>query len=238
MTDVINIDGITFSYRRPKKLIFRDFTTTFTSGQITCILGYNGAGKTTLLKLIYGILRPKEGLIAINNELVSNYADIFILSDRFGICPELSLRQNLVFRCRLHSLDTSPILAHPLIYDFGMARFIDTPANKLSAGYFTRANIVTGLVFQPSLVMLDEPTSSIDPATRELLQGTLAKQRMSGTSIILVTHDLDFAYAVGDRLIVIDEGNIVVDSLSPRDIPIEAFRNEYILHTESDALQC
>ena len=232
MSDLIEVNSVTFAYRKPKTNIFRELSLSFKDGQITCILGHNGAGKTTLLKLLYGILRQQAGQIRIDRNRVPSYRHIFFLSDRFGINQELSLRQNLIFRCQLFRVDVDAVLSHSYIRDYKLLKHLDTPTGKLSAGYFTRANIVAGLVFGPSLLMLDEPTNSIDPATRELLMHTLRQQRESGVSVLLVTHDLDFAYAVGDRLLVIDEGEIVVDDSQPRTSDLEDFRQRYVHFTE------
>jgi len=231
MTSIVDLANVTFRYRRPPVTVFEGLTLGFAAGQITCVLGHNGAGKTTLLKLIYGLLRPQSGHIAITGDLVPSYTDIFFLSERFGINQELSLRQNLAFRCRLLHRDPAAVMAHPLIRQFKLTKQLDLPTGKLSSGTFTRANLVAGLILGPSLLMLDEPTSSVDPATRELLLLTLRDQRTASASVILVTHDLDFAYALGDRLLVIDQGEVVVDDPDPRRQDVDSFRRQYIQFT-------
>jgi len=232
MINIIEVEAVTFRYRRPAQSVFNGLSLAFAAQKATCILGHNGAGKTTLLKLIYGLLRPQSGRVSIDGTQIRNYRDIFLLSERFGLNQELSLRENLNFRARLLHEDITAILDNPLIHEFKLGKQLDKPTGKLSAGYFTRANIVAGLVFAPRLLLLDEPTNSIDPATRELLLSTLANQRDLGATVLLVTHDLDFAYALGDRLLVLDEGELVIDDADPHRSTVEEFRRDYIDFTE------
>ena len=232
MKNIIELEAVTFGYRRPAQSIFHDLNLGFASGKATCILGHNGAGKTTLLKLIYGLLRPSSGRVSIDSTQIHNYRDIFLLSDKFGLNQELSLKENLIFRSRLLRTDAKAVLDNPLIQEFKLRKHLDTPTGKLSTGYFTRANLVAGLAFTPGLLLLDEPTNSIDPTTRELLASTLARQRDIGVTVLLVTHDLDFAYSLGDRLLILDEGELVVDDSDPHRSTLEQFRRDYIDFTE------
>ena len=232
MKDIIEVEAVTFGYRRPAQSIFHELSLTFTAGKATCVLGHNGAGKTTLLKLIYGLLRPQSGRVSIDSTQINNYRDIFLLSEKFGLNQELSVRENLIFRSRLLHEDAGSVLDDPLIQEFKLRKHLDTPTGKLSAGYFTRANIVASLVFSPRLLLLDEPTNSIDPTTRELLLSTLASKRDLGATVLLVTHDLDFAYALGDRLLILDEGEVVIDDADPHRSTVEEFRRDYIDFTE------
>ena len=232
MTTIIEMEAVSFRYRRPVQSIFTGLDLGFDAGKATCVLGHNGAGKTTLLKLIYGLLRPQNGRVTIDGTQICGYRDIFLLSEKFGLNQELSLRENLVFRCRLLHEDLGSILSDPLIHQFKLGKQLDKSVGRLSAGYLTRANIVAGLVFGPRLLLLDEPTNSIDPATRELLLSTLASRRDLGVTVLLVTHDLDFAYSLADRLLILDEGEVVIDDRDPHRSTVEEFRRDYIEFTE------
>jgi len=230
--NIVMLADVDFAYRKPRVEVFRNFNLTLAAGMVTCLLGHNGAGKTTLLKLIYGDLRRQAGRIAIDGDRVSRYSGVFLLVDRFGVSQELSMRQNVIFRCKLLGKDADSVLSHPLFEEFKLAKHMDKPVKALSAGYFMRANMAAGLAFEPALLLLDEPTNSVDPATRELLSQALRQQVEIGSSVILVTHDLGFAYSVGDRLIVLDDGVVVVDDSHPRGASLDDFTREYIRHTE------
>jgi ABC-type multidrug transport system ATPase subunit len=212
--------------------VFKGFDIEVTHGQITCLLGHNGAGKTTLLKLIYGLLVPQSGHIEIDRRFVAKYDDVYLVAEKFGINQELSLRQNLVFRSLLLNEDQTIALNNPVIGLLKMTSYLDVPTNKLSAGNFVRANLINGLVFSPSLLLLDEPTNSIDPASRELIAQELQKQRDNGVTTILVTHDLDLAYSISDRIVVIEEGEIVLDDTGFRSYPKDVILQKYLKHTE------
>jgi ABC-type multidrug transport system ATPase subunit len=232
MNTIIELENVTFRYRRPRNEIFREFNLSIFKGQITCILGHNGAGKTTLLKLIYGILKPDSGQVSLNRSLVPAHKDIFFLSGQFGINQELTLKENIVFKCMLLGEDQGAALSHSTIHEFKMADSLDMPTNRLSSGNLTRANLVAGLIFDPVLLLLDEPTNSIDPASRELLMQVLRNQQEAGATTVMVTHDLDFAYNIGDRLIVIEEGRIVLDDIDHRNVPYKIILNRYVNYTE------
>jgi ABC-type multidrug transport system ATPase subunit len=231
--DLIQLRNIHCRYPSPKTEVFQDLDLVLKAREFVSLLGHNGAGKTTLLKLIYGILKPQSGDVRINRDVVGTYKDIFLLSETFGISRELSLRENLIFRSKLFGEPVDAILSHRYIAQFNLSKHVNKPVSALSSGLAKRANLVAGLVFDPELVMLDEPTNSIDPATKELMSTTLKALKAAGKTILLVTHDLEFSYALSDRVVILNEGEIVVDE-DLGDVPTsQAFKERYLHFTET-----
>lgn len=225
---VIDIKDLSFAYRKPRVEVFSGFSLSLGAGEVTCLLGHNGAGKSTLLRLVYGLLRPTSGGITINKRVVGSHSRIFLLSGDFGFNGELTLRQNLRFR----SLLLGAPVEDGLVCRFGLEGQLGVPLKALSSGLLMRANLVSGLAFGPTLVMLDEPTNSIDPMTWELLVRELKLRREHGASAVVVTHDLSFAREVADRLVVLQGGRVVADEHDPRSLSEGDLRASYLRHTE------
>lgn len=224
----IKIKDLSFSYGKPRTEVFSGFSLSIEAGKVACLLGHNGAGKSTLLRLVYGLLRPTSGEVAINKRVVGSHSRVFLLSGSFGFNSELTLRQNLRFR----SLLLGTPVEDGFVRRFGLEDQLGVPLKTLSSGLLTRANLVSGLALDPALVMLDEPTNSIDPMTWELLAQELKLRRERGMSAVVVTHDLSFSREVADRLVVLQGGRVVADERDPRSLSEGDLRAFYLRHTE------
>jgi ABC-2 type transport system ATP-binding protein len=231
--DFVEIDGLGYTYPKPRTEVFRDLDLSLRSREFVSLLGHNGAGKTTLLKLIYGLLGPQAGCVRINRELVGTYEGIFLLSDAFGLDRELTLRENLIFRSRLFGKHPESVLSSRYIEEFNLSKHIDKPIRALSAGLSKRADFIAGLVFDPRFIMLDEPTNSIDPVTKDLMCATLTRLKQRGHTVLLVTHDLEFSYSLSDRVVILDEGEVVVDEDLAEISSYQAFKDGYRNFTET-----
>ena len=188
---------------------------TVRKGVTTALLGGNGAGKTTTLAMLLGLLLPTSGSIRIFG--CDMLADRFPLLARMNFSSpyvdlphRLTVRQNLMVYAHLYRLaDTQGRIAQ-LAKDLDLAEILDRPYGKLSAGQKTRVALAKSLLNAPELLLLDEPTASLDPDTADYVRGYLqAYQRNSGASILLASHNMLEVERLCADVIMLKRGTIV-----------------------------
>lgn len=213
----VSVRDITFGYTR-HDTVLDNVSFDVPHGQSLAILGYNGVGKTTLFRIITGLLRPRSGEAIVNADVIHGMRDVFMLSADGTLATQLSLRENIAFRAKLFAtrqiprpIDLNHLDRLPLIEAFGLTNRLDTKVGKLSSGLRRRADIAVGLLLQPHLVMLDEPTNAVDPETRDLLIELSHQLSDSGRTLLTITHDLDYCWRIADRAILFDHGHIAID---------------------------
>lgn len=219
----VAVEHVTFGYGR-RQTVLDDVSFTVPQGQSVAILGYNGVGKTTLFKLITGLLRPRSGRCVINGMLVTSMRDVFLMTEHANLISAMSVRDNIRFRGLLFDpdgmggMDPSRLGGEPLVRAFELGPFLDTRVSRLSSGMRGRAGLVAGMLFDPHVIMLDEPTNSIDPITRDLLIDYVNRLHACGRTILTVTHDLEYCWKTTDRAVILDDRRIAGDVMLA-DIP-------------------
>ncbi len=185
------------------------------AGELLGLLGPNGAGKTTLVRAIAGRVRldggddRARGAGAAAGE-PARRARRRSAGDRAST-PLLTARENLEVFGRLHGLSRQALperVAWALVLDRPRAR-ADEPVKRFSGGMHRRLNIACGVLHEPRVVLLDEPTVGVDPQSRERIYEMLAALRDAGASLLLTTHQLDEAEDLCDRIVIIDHGRVV-----------------------------
>lgn len=237
---VIAVEHLWFGYRKTGNVL-EDVDFRMPAGQSLAILGYNGVGKTTLLNLIVGLLRPSKGRAVINRALIPTVREVFELTERNNLIASMSVRDNIKFRDLLFAgqeqgrpiVDVEHLDQDRLVVAFGMAEHLDKRVDELSSGLRKRAGLVAGLLFDPRLVMLDEPTNSIDPLTRSLLLDCIGQLRSDQRTLVTVTHDLEYCWKVADRIIVLDSGRIALDHMVSDFDGFDAFKKAATLDREA-----
>lgn len=178
-------------------------------GELLSILGPSGCGKTTLLKIIMGLVKTDSGAVYRGREII-NYPDFdraMVFQD-INLLPWRTAIENIQFGLELKSKSTSaaPRIIEDILELVGLKDFRDYYPSQLSGGMKQRVGIARALVVEPSLLLLDEPFGSLDAITSETLQIELKRiLRRTGQTAILVTHDIDEAILLGDRVIVLSE---------------------------------
>jgi lipooligosaccharide transport system ATP-binding protein len=188
------------------------------------LLGPNGAGKTTSLRMIYGVTKPTSGTIRVFGEDIS--ANVRKVRSRLGVTLQqnvfietLSPIDNLRVFGRYH-LMREPELSKRVddLIDFLELRsHADVPVRILSGGFQRRLAIALSLINGPELLVLDEPTTGLDPAVRLALWGRVRDLRAAGTTILLTTHYMDEAERLCDRVAIMSQGR-VIDEGSPAEL--------------------
>jgi len=188
------------------------------------LLGPNGAGKTTTLKMIYGVARPTSGSVRVFGIDVAREprkvrARLGVTLQENSFLERLSPVQNLTVFGRYHLLPPAEIEARSdeLLDFLELRSHADLPVTALSGGFKRRLAIALSLMNRPELLILDEPTTGLDPAVRLSLWQRVRELRSEGTTVLLTTHYMEEAERLCDRLVILAEGRVVADG-APRQL--------------------
>jgi linearmycin/streptolysin S transport system ATP-binding protein len=185
-------------------------------GECLALLGPNGAGKTTLLRALTGRVRLDRGAVRMfGRELPpeERRAALGIVPQEIAVYPLLSARENLDAFGRLHGVAPAKLRARiewALAWT-GLAERAREPVEKFSGGMKRRLNIACGVLHEPRVVLLDEPTVGVDPQSRERIYEMLDALREGGASLLLTTHHLEEAERRCDRIVILDHGHEVAE---------------------------
>jgi ABC-2 type transport system ATP-binding protein len=187
-------------------------------GEIFGFLGPNGAGKTTTLRMLATLLPPSGGTATVAGCNLSTQPDqirqrIGYVGQAGGADPEITGRRELVFQGRLYglSLEAANKRAEELITMLELEICADRAGKTYSGGQKRRLDIGLGLVHNPQLLFLDEPTTGLDPQSRARVWDEVQRMHDRGTTVFVTTHYLDEADALCDRIAIIDYGKIVAE---------------------------
>lgn len=185
------------------------------AGRTVALLGANGAGKTTTIAMILGLLEPTEGEIRVFGEAVPKHRYRVLHRMNFSspyvdLPGRLTVRQNLEVYARLYGVPDRRARLADLTRDLALEELLDRPANRLSAGQKTRLALAKALVNQPELLILDEPTASLDPDTADQLRGYLAAYaRSTGATILMASHNMHEVERLCDEVLLIRAGQLI-----------------------------
>jgi len=185
------------------------------AGEIVGFLGPNGAGKTTTTRMLATLLKPTAGTATVaGHDLIAEPAAvrrrIGLVGQSGGTDPGCPVGEELDLQARLHGRTADGERARKLLARLELDGLWDRPAGTLSGGQRRRLDIALGLVHEPALLFLDEPTTGLDPHSRGNLWTHIRRLRdEDGMTIFLTTHYLDEADALCDRILIIDDGEIV-----------------------------
>ncbi|BEH01835.1 ABC transporter ATP-binding protein [Brooklawnia propionicigenes] len=197
------------------------------SGEIHALVGLNGAGKTTLMKLLLGMLRPTEGEVRLDGTPLpalpaSAWARVGHVIEHPLAYGDLTARENLLLSARLHGLAATGAAAavDEALEELRLARYAGVRARRLSAGNRQRVGLAAALQHQPRLLVLDEPTSTLDPGGVILLRDALRRRARDGAAILISSHHLDEVARIADRITLIN-GGAVIGELDPGGADLE-----------------
>jgi ABC-2 type transport system ATP-binding protein len=187
-------------------------------GQLVGLLGPNGAGKTTTVAMIAGLLTPDHGEVLVNGERLSG--DRHPAKRRIGLVPqdlalydELSAENNLRFFGALFGL-AGPILSEAIDRVLTLVGLSDRRRHRVktfSGGMKRRLNLAAGLLHDPDILLLDEPTVGVDPQSRNAIFENLESLKARGKALLYTTHYMEEAERLADRIVVIDRGRVMAD---------------------------
>jgi ABC-2 type transport system ATP-binding protein len=207
VSPVLRVCGVSKRYGELEALREVSFETH--AGELVAVVGPNGAGKTTLLSILAGIQRPSAGSVSrAPNEV--GWAP-----QQPALYSKLSVVENLRLFARLEKVTDVEQVVTRMLEQTGLGDRAEERVDRLSGGNRQRVNVALGLIGDPSVLALDEPSASLDPAQRERLWRFIRGLADRGTSVLFSTHNVIEAQRYADRVIVLDDGDLLFDD-SPR----------------------
>jgi ABC-2 type transport system ATP-binding protein len=186
------------------------------TGTVVSLLGPNGAGKTTIVRMLATLTAPTAGSAEIYGHDVVSEADavrnIISLTGQFAALEDnLTARENLILMARLrgHGAKAARQIVDTLIDRFDIGEFRDQLVKSVSGGQRRRVDLAASLVTQPRLVVLDEPTTGLDPRSRQVVWSTIRQLVDEGVTLLLTTQYLEEADALADHIVLVDHGRTV-----------------------------
>ena len=208
----IRVQGLEKSYKDLQVLRGVDFDVA--RGSIFALLGSNGAGKTTVVKILATLLKADAGTASVNGfDVATRAADVresISLTGQFAAVDEiLNARENLVLVARLRHLRDRGRIADDLLERFGLTDAATRRVSTYSGGMRRRLDIAMSLIGGPPVIILDEPTTGLDPQARLEVWQVVKELAAHGTTVLLTTQYLDEAEQLADRIAILHEGRII-----------------------------
>jgi ABC-2 type transport system ATP-binding protein len=193
--------GLTKRYG--ERTALRDVSFEAAAGELVAIIGPNGAGKTTLLSILAGIQRPDAGSVT------RPPSEIGWVPQQPALYAKLSVAENLRLFARLERVADPEAAVARMLQQTGLAERADDEVGRLSGGNRQRVNVAIGLLAEPPVLLLDEPSSSLDPRQRARLWEFVGELAGRGTAIVFSTHDVQEAERYAARVLVLADGELL-----------------------------
>jgi ABC-2 type transport system ATP-binding protein len=200
---VLRVSAVTKHYGGLEAL--REISFEVPAGQVVAVIGPNGAGKTTLLSIIAGVQPPSAGTVSRGS------GDVGWAPQAPAVYSRLSVAENLALFARLEKVENPGSAVERMLEQTGLRDRADERVGRLSGGNRQRVNVALGLIGDPPVLALDEPSASLDPGQRERLWGFILGLARGGTTVIFSTHNVAEAQRYADRLIVLADGRMLFD---------------------------
>jgi len=213
---MIKLINISHSYG--EKLVLNELNLDITAGETTCLLGSSGCGKTTILRAIAGLEVPQEGEITIDGKLVTANNKIllptqdrhigFVFQD-LALWPHFTVYKNMAFGLKEQRIPDVKKTVYEMLEYFNLRAYADKYPHQLSGGQKQLLAISRSLVLKPKILLMDEPLANLDvKLKRKILAYIKNLKQTFDISLIYVTHDHREAFAIADRVVVLNEGRI------------------------------
>lgn len=229
---VVEVSGV--SKRFGARVAVDDLTLDVPQGVCFGLLGPNGAGKTTTLRMVYGVAQPTRGRVRVFGLDVSRH--VRAVRKRLGVTLQqnvlvepLSPRENLTVFGRYHLLGEAELAqrVEELLDFMELRSHADAPVSTLSGGYQRRLAVALSLVNRPELLILDEPTTGLDPGVRLALWSRVRELRRNGATILLTTHYMDEAQRLCDHVAIMSAGKVIAQG-PPQDLILRYLAKETV----------
>lgn len=213
---MIEIKNISKVYPQAKSKALSDVSLTIESGEFFGLLGPNGAGKTTLISILTTLLLPTEGEVCIDGELLSRKRrdikrKLSLITQHNSLRSDMTLDEIMQLQARLYFMDLKAAKrrSEELLSFCGLIEHRKKTVRKLSGGMKRKLMLCRALLTEPEILMLDEPTIGLDPASRRQMWDLLRTLNRQGMTILLTTHYIEEAQFLCDRIALIDNGQVM-----------------------------
>ncbi len=208
----IVVDNIAKTYDTVQVVSGLSFTVN--GGEIFGLLGPNGAGKTTTIRMMLQMISPNSGSVKVFGAELSEKTKEWVgyLPEERGLYENLSVMENISYIASLRGADKDKAekVALGLLYEVGLEDYVDKKVGKLSKGMKQLVQLISTIVHDPSLLVLDEPFSGLDPSNREVVKKIILEQKKNGKTIVLSTHMMNEVEEICDRIVVVDRGRRIL----------------------------
>ena len=222
---MINVENLSKNFGNLK--VLKNISTTINKGEIISIIGPSGSGKSTFLRCINKLEEPTEGHIYIDGmDLMDKNTDINKIRERvgmvfqhFNLFPNMTVLENLTLSpimVKKESKEEAEKYASYLLEKVGLSDKANSYPTQLSGGQKQRIAIARALAMKPEVILFDEPTSALDPEMIKEVLDVMRDLAKEGMTMLIVTHEMGFAKNVGNRILFMDNGEIIEDC-SPKD---------------------
>ncbi|QQD81480.1 betaine/proline/choline family ABC transporter ATP-binding protein [Bacillus siamensis] len=236
---MLTLENVSKTYKGGKKAV-NSINLNIAKGEFICFIGPSGCGKTTTMKMINRLIEPTEGRILIEGRNIMEQDPVELrrsigyVIQQIGLFPHMTIQQNITLVPKLlkHPVKERKERARELLKLVDMGpEYLDRYPHELSGGQQQRIGVLRALAAEPPLILMDEPFGALDPITRDSLQEEFKKlQKTLHKTIVFVTHDMDEAIKLADRIVILKAGEIV-QAGTPDDIlrfPANEFVEEFI----------
>ena len=222
---MINVENLSKNFGDLK--VLKNISTTINKGEVISIIGPSGSGKSTFLRCINKLEEPTEGHIYIDGmDLMDKNTDINKIRERvgmvfqhFNLFPNMTVLENLTLSptiVKKESKEEAEKYALYLLQKVDLSDKANSYPNQLSGGQKQRIAIARALAMKPEVILFDEPTSALDPEMIKEVLDVMRNLAKEGMTMLIVTHEMGFARNVGNRILFVDNGEIIEDC-SPKD---------------------
>ncbi len=209
---VLNVEGLRVEYG--DRVAVNNVTFSVQQGEIFGLLGPNGAGKTSTLSAIEGLLVPQAGTVHvagfdINSDMLEARANLGVQLQSTSFQAELTVKEIIALYSGIYGLTLTDADIRVMLQNIKLEDDANKRASQLSGGQQQRLSLAVATLHNPPLVLLDEPTTGLDPQSRRALWERIDEMRESGRSVLITTHSMEEAHAICSRIAIIDHGQII-----------------------------
>lgn len=229
---MIQINQLSKKYKGAELFSVKDLDLKVQEGEIYGLLGPNGAGKTTLISMLTSLLKPTSGTFTINSLNFKEHKNqlkqlIGIVPQEYALYPTLTAYENLEYFGSMYGIKggdlKKSIMQHLEI--MGLSKFANKKTATFSGGMKRRVNLIAGILHQPKVLFLDEPTVGVDVQSKNVIIDHLKYLNEQGTTIVYTSHHLNEAEVFCTRVAIIDNGEIIVEGVPSKLINNQAAAN-------------